>query len=137
MTPLLNNRQMDVLAGSSWVRQFVLTQPQPGNTAQFVGNGSWGAEFILANPEDPAEVYAVGSVCNNKCAWVAEGILWVSFSQVETVTWTWRRAAWYLDLIAPNTLADPFGYRDTVLRGLLFCEPRSIVIPNIYPTSRV
>jgi hypothetical protein len=134
---LLNNERMNILAGASWAKQFVFTRTLPGNQVEWVGRTGWGAEFGLVNPDNPSEIYSVATVANNKAAWVADGILWVSFSQAETVTFNWSRAAWYLDLVVPNTSVDPFGFRDTVLRGILRCEPRSPTQPTIFPSSRV
>lgn len=134
---LLQNDKMNVLAGSTWGKQFTFTRTLPGNLVEWVGKAGWGAEFGLVNPDNPNEIYSVATVANNKAAWVADGILWVGFSQAETATWQWRRAAWYLDLVAPNTAIDPFGFRDTVLRGILHCEPRSPTQPQIFPSSRV
>jgi hypothetical protein len=132
---LLNNEHMNVLAGTSWLRQFAFTRTLPNNQSEWVGGAGWGAEFGLVNPDNPNEIYSVATVANNKAAWVADGILWVSFSQAETITWGWSRASWYLDLVAPNTSVDPFGFRETVLRGTLRCEPRSPVHTAIFPAK--
>lgn len=125
MTAIINNPGMDILAGATWLRQFMFTRTLPNGRSEWVGGSGWGAEFGLVNPDNNAEIYGVATVANNKAAWAADGILWISFSQAETITWNWTRAAWYLDLVMPNTAVDPFGYRETILRGTLRCSPRS------------
>lgn len=116
---------MNILAGATWAKQFVFSKILPNGTTEFIGDNTWGAEFGLVNTDNPSEVYALATVANNKMSWVADGILWVSFAQIETATFTWSRASWYLDLIVPNTDLDPSGFRETVLRGLLRCEARA------------
>lgn len=136
-SPVLYNQNMDILAGATWVRQFWFQQTNTNNTIASVGGPGWGAEFGLVDPDNPHEVYAVATVANNKAAWVAPGILWVALAAVETYAFEWRRASWYLDLVAPTTSVDPYGYRDTVLRGVLCCSPRAPLHPTVYPTTKV
>lgn len=124
MNTPLNSDQMDALAGETYLRQFVLSRPGFNGARQMLGAPGWGAEFTIVNSDNTEEVYATASIANNKMAWVQPGVIWLSFQQAETQLWKFRRASWYLDLIAPTTAVDPRGYRDTVLRGFMRCESR-------------
>jgi hypothetical protein len=136
MTPLQNDI-LDGLAGETYIRQFALSRNTSPTTSEWVGGPGWGAEFGIVNPDNPNEIYAVATIANNKAAWGADGILWIVFPQAETALWRWNTASWYLDLIAPNTLVDPHGLRDNVLRGFLRCSPRPPQRNQPYPTTFV
>ena len=122
---MLQSNYMDALAGETYARQFIFTRTGLNNSSEFVGDVGWGAEFGIYDPDDQTVLLAVATIGNNKAAFVAPGILWISFQQTETIGWAWKRGSWYLDLIAPNLSLDPNGYRETVLRGSMMCEPRA------------
>ena len=124
------NNKMDIVRGKTWARQFYFTQTLADGSAATVGAPGWGAEFALFDTQNPNLVLAVASVANNKAAWTADGILWVSFSQSETLTFDFDRAAWCVDLIVPNTSLDPLGYREGVLSGELRVQARAGGQPN-------
>ena len=122
---MLNNPFMNALAGETYAKQFMFSRTGLNNALELVGNDAWGAEFGIYDPDDRSVLLAVATIQNNKAAWAAPGVLWISFPQTETITWNWTRGSWYLDLIQPALNLDPNGYRETVLRGTMTCEPRA------------
>lgn len=128
---------LSALAGATWIKQFALATQLAGGGQSPLGAAGWGVELSIVDysrPTTPATV-ATATVANNKIAWVAPGVLWVSFPQIETRLWTWRRASWYLDLIKPSTLYDPAGTRQTLLRGFIVCDQRAPVNQFIASTQ--
>lgn len=126
------------IAGATWVRQLDFSTLSDTGLAQPLGGSGWGAELSIVDytstPGTPQKV-ATATVANNKIAWVAPGVLWVAFPQIETQAWTWTRAGWYLDIIDPALIYDPAGTRHNILRGFITCEPHAPNVNFIAPTQ--
>lgn len=94
----MNN--MDIVAGEPWLRQFNFTNPTNSNDA--IGGVNWGAELVLSDPQNPANVYSVLSIANGRAEWASVGQLWVKFSAEDTALLSFKTAKWVLYLIGPD-----------------------------------